>query len=93
MSVRPPPPSRVPAGTTTTGTAPAPVTTPTPAVTTPAAATPGVERGGSAAPLPNRADSNAQTREVLKTFFAPYDDPIQQDLACIREVLEASTKW
>ncbi len=85
MSVRPPSPSRVPLGTTTTG--PAPVTTP--AVTTPSVATPGVERGGTAAPLPNRAGSNAQTREVLQTFFAPYDDPIQQDLACIREVLEA----
>ncbi|MEW5853788.1 MAG: phospholipase D-like domain-containing protein [Myxococcota bacterium] len=36
-----------------------------------------------------RGNSHAQTREVLQTFFAPYDDPIQQDLACIREVVEA----
>lgn len=31
----------------------------------------------------------AETREVLKTFFAPYDDPIKQDIALIQEVIEA----
>jgi len=39
--------------------------------------------------LPSRAESNAHTREVIKTFFAPYDDPIRQDLACIAEVVAA----
>ncbi|MFH1809824.1 MAG: phospholipase D-like domain-containing protein [Pseudomonadota bacterium] len=37
--------------------------------------------------LPQRDD--ARTREVLKTFFAPYDEPIKQDLAMIQEVVEA----
>lgn len=31
----------------------------------------------------------AETRRVLRTFFAPYDAPIQQDIAHIREMIEA----
>jgi hypothetical protein len=83
MSIRPSQPARIPAASVPAGNAPA-----QPAAA-PAASVDGVDPGGTAAPLPGRAASNAQTREVLQTFFAPYDDPIQQDLACIREVLAA----
>lgn len=35
------------------------------------------------------AARSARTREVMKTFFAPYDDPIKQDLSLIDEVVRA----
>lgn len=37
----------------------------------------------------SKEDSDAKTRQVLQAFFCPYDNPIQQDLACIREVIDA----
>jgi hypothetical protein len=77
--------------------------TPAPRVTTPTTpATPGrvatvaadvVDRG-PAAGTPHHvpvtgAEDQARTRETLRAYFCPYDDPIKQDIACIREVIEA----
>lgn len=42
---------------------------------------------GSARFVPTRDD--ARTREAIQTFFAPYDEPIKQDLALIDEVAAA----
>ena len=35
------------------------------------------------------SDDSQATRRTLRTFFAPYDKPIEQDLALINEIIEA----
>jgi len=77
---------------------PAPVTTPPTAA--PATLAPAIDPAGSASNqvdalrtvgsgrfVPTRDD--AKTRETIQTFFAPYDEPIKQDLALISEVAAA----
>jgi len=45
-------------------------------------------RSGTSVPTP-AANHAANMREVLQTYFAPYDDPIRHELGLIREVIEA----
>ena len=35
------------------------------------------------------AENAAATKKTIETHFAPYDDPIEQDLALIREIIDA----
>jgi hypothetical protein len=46
--------------------------------------------GGSGSTGPRSTTGHAaHMREVLHTYFAPYDDPIQHELTLIREIIEA----
>lgn len=49
----------------------------------------GFDRNPQAAERHILTEDTGETRRTLRTFFAPYDKPIEQDLANIREIVEA----